>query len=538
MRSTAIMGAGTVASRFSGIGRDIALKAALGFALTADAFALANTLPNIIYILIIGGALNAVFVPTLVRHMKDDSDDGSAYADRLITLTSLALLALAVLAVLFAPLLVSIYATPNYSDAERDLAVTFARYCLPQIFFYGLYTMLSQVLNARGHFAMPMFAPIVNNAVAIATFVMFIAIGGAAAASNGVLTSGQIALLGIGTTLGVAAQAIVLIPVLRRAGYHYRPRFDWRGAGLGRAGNLAAWTIGLVLVNQVAYAVIVRLATQANVDAAAAGDTPAGLATYQTAHLMFILPHSVVTVSLVTALLPRMSAAAHERRLVDVASDIAGGMRVVVAAMVPASVILIVLGPQIGILLYSYGASSREAAAFTGVILLVFAIGLVPFSLYYVLQRGWYAMEDTRTAFILTVVLNLLNLAIALPLFRLTQSNQQIAGLALGYVLAYWITLVIAWVIMSRTLGGLQTRRTLGVMGRSLLAGVAMFVAMFALLYLLLQLLGSGVPRAALLLSITGLSAVGLVVYITAARLLKIGEVSTVTNTITRRLRR
>ena len=171
------MGAGTVASRVGGVVRGIALASALGAGTLADTFSLGNTLPNVVYILIIGGALNAVFIPELVRHMKDDGDDGQGYADRLITLVGTVLLVVSIGAVLLAPWIVQLYA-PQYSAEQHDLATAFARFCLPQIFFYGVYTMLSQVLNARGHFGAPTFAPLLNNVIAIATFMLFIVVAG------------------------------------------------------------------------------------------------------------------------------------------------------------------------------------------------------------------------------------------------------------------------------------------------------------------------------------------------------------------------
>jgi len=231
LRSSVLMGTGTIASRIGGVVRGIALASALGAGTLADTFSLGNTLPNVVYILIVGGALNAVFIPELVRHMKDDGDDGQGYADRLITLVGAALLAVSIGAVLLAPWIVSLYA-PQYSANDHDLATAFARFCLPQIFFYGVYTMLSQVLNARGHFGAPTFAPLLNNLIAIATFLLFIAVAGQARISATTLPPSQIALLGIGTTLGVAAQALVLVPVLVRARYVWRPNFQWRGAGL------------------------------------------------------------------------------------------------------------------------------------------------------------------------------------------------------------------------------------------------------------------------------------------------------------------
>jgi putative peptidoglycan lipid II flippase len=539
LRSSMLMGAGTVLSRFGGVLRGVALAAALGAGTVADAFTLGNTLPNVVYILIIGGALNAVFIPELVRHMKDDPDDGVGYADRLITLVSIALAILVVGAVVFAPFLVRIYATPQYTQAQLDLAIAFARFCLPQIFFYGAYTMLSQVLNARGHFGAPMFAPLVNNLVAIATFVLFIVVAGPEAGADGVLEPDQIALLGIGTTLGVVLQALVLVPVLRRAGYRFHPRAGWRGAGLSVAGGLAAWTIGLVLVNQVAYAVIVRLATGVNAASADVGATPAGLTAYTNAHLMFVLPHSVITVSLVAALLPRMSRAAHDRRYDDLATDIAGGMRSASALIIPASVALVVLGTQAGILLFNYGQTSTASAQATGLLASVFALGLLPFTLYYIVLRGWYALERTRTAFWVTVVLNALNLAIAVPLYRIVAGNQTgpapLVALAVGYVAAYWLTLVVGWIVLSRQIGGLQTGRTLRSLARMAVAGLITFVVMAAGLVGINQV-APGSAKLDAVLRIVVLGVLGAAVYLGLAKLLRITEVTEVLATLRRRV--
>ena len=539
LRSSMLMGAGTVLSRFGGVLRGVALAAALGAGTVADAFTLGNTLPNVVYILIIGGALNAVFIPELVRHMKDDADDGVGYADRLITIVSIALGVLVVVAVVFAPLLVRIYATPQYTQQQLDLAIAFARFCLPQIFFYGAYTMLSQVLNARGRFGAPMFAPLVNNVVAIATFVLFIVVAGPEAGADGVLEPDQIALLGIGTTLGVVVQALVLVPVLRRAGYRFRPRMGWRGTGLRVAGGLAAWTIGLVLVNQVAYAVIVRLATGVNAASADAGATPAGLTAYTNAHLMFVLPHSVITVSLVAALLPRMSRAAHDERFDDLAADIAGGMRSASALIIPGSVALIVLGTQAGILLFNYGQTSTASAQVTGLLASVFALGLLPFTLYYIVLRGWYALERTRTAFWVTVVLNALNLAIAVPLYRLvadgTTGPAPLVALAVGYVAAYWLTLVVGWIVLSRQLGGLQTGRTVRALARMALAGLVTFVVMAAGLVAINQVV-PGSAKVDAVVRIVVLGVLGAAVYLGLARVLRITEVTDVLSTLRRRL--
>ena len=528
-RNSAVMALGTITSRVTGVARDIAMTAALGFYLVSDAYSLGNSLPTIVYILVIGGALNAVFVPQLVRRMKDDADQGKAYADRLLTLVGTSLLVLSVAAVIAAPWIVDLYTPADYPPAEFDLAVAFARLCLPQIFFYGMYTMLMQVLHARGKFGAPMFAPIANNVIAIATFVLFIVIAGTSAAADGALTADQVLLLGIGTTLGVIAQALILVPVMWRSGYVWRPRFDWRGAGLGKAGGLAVWTIGLVLVNQVTYLFVTRLATQANVNASATDAIAAGLTTYQKAHLVFLLPHSVITVSVVTALLPALSRVAHSGRLDQVGSDVARTMRMVTVLIVPISAILLVNGFAISVLLFGYGAATPQQAGLMGLIVSVFMLGLLPFTLFYVLLRGYYAMEDTRTPFLVTVAFSAVLLAVAFPLFAIAGAGgRQVASIALAYGVAYWTGLVIAWWLLARRLGTLESGRTAWMMARSLFAGVISAGAMALVMRTVLtgSVTATSVDRVALIASVVLSAIVGFTVFAVAAWVLRIHEVT------------
>ena len=530
-----VMATGTVVSRITGIARDIALAAALGFYLVSDAYSLGNSLPTIIYILVVGGALNAVFIPQLVRRMEKDDDGGNAYADRLITLTGSVLLALSILAVVAAPWIVNLYTPADYPQSQYDLAVAFARLCLPQIFFYGAYTMLSQVLNARGTFGAPMFAPIANNIVAITTFVLFIIVAGTSAAADGALTTGQVLLLGIGTTTGVVVQATILVPILRRAGYRWRPRFDWKGQGLGKAAKLAGWTVGLVLVNQITYIVITRLAAQANVDAAASGATAAGITTYQKAHLVFMLPHSVITISIVTALLPALSRLAHEGKLKEVGEDVAGAMRLVAALVVPIAAMLFVLGSDVSVLLFGYGAATTNQAAVMGDVVSIFMIGLLPFTLFYVLLRGFYAMEDTRTPFVVTVIFSVIMLALVLWLFTFltdlgvtSAGGPQIAGIALGYALAYWCGFVVLWWWLARRLGSLQSGATAWVLLRLLIAGgIAVLVAGLTRTATLDLLISAGLnTQLTSLVLIMAAVIVGVPAFFLAAWLLRVREVS------------
>lgn len=533
--ASSVMATGTIVSRITGIARDIALAAALGFYLVSDAYSLGNSLPTIVYILVVGGALNAVFIPQLVRRMEADADDGKAYADRLITATATILLVLAILAVIAAPWIVDLYTPADYPQEQKDLAVAFARLCLPQIFFYGIYTMLSQVLNSRGKFGAPMFAPIANNVIAIATFAIFIVVAGTSAAADGALTTGQVLLLGIGTTLGVVLQALILIPVLSRAGYRWRPRFDWRDQGLGKAGRLAGWTIGLVLVNQITYLVITRLAAQANVDAAAAGATAAGITTYQKAHLVFMLPHSVITISIVTALLPAISRLAHEGKLREIGQDIAGAMRIVAALIAPIAALLFVLGADVAVVLFGYGAATVEQATVMGDIVRVFMLGLLPFTLFYVLLRGFYSLEDTRTPFIVTVAFSAVMLALVVWLFSLltgfgvdAAGGPQIAAIAIGYVIAYWFGFALLWIWLARRLGGVESGTTIWVLLRLILASVVTVLVLVALRSLLTTDTGIGdlSPQGSSLVLIVILTGVGALLFFVLAWLLRVREVS------------
>ena len=540
-RNSAVMATGTIASRVTGVLRDVAMTAALGFFLVSDAFSLGNSLPTIVYILVIGGALNAVFIPQLVRRMKEDSDGGQAYADRLLTLVATLLLVLSIAAVIAAPWIVDLYTPSDYPQNEFDLAVAFARLCLPQIFFYGLYAMLSQVLNSRGRFGAPMFAPIANNIVAIATFGLFIVIAGTSAAADGVLSTDQVLILGIGTTLGVMLQALILLPVMWRSGYAWRPRFDWRGAGLGKAGSLAAWTVGLVLVNQVAYVFITRLATQANVNASATDAVAAGLTTYQKAHLIFMLPHSVITVSIVTAMLPALSRIAHSGNLRQVGSDVARTMRTVAVLIAPIAAILMVNGAAIAVLLFGYGAATPAQAGLMGLIVSVFMLGLLPFTLFYVLLRGYYALEDTRTPFWITVGFSILLLALAYPLFAIAPraGGQQVAAIALAYSLSYWAGFLLAWWLLARRLGSMESARTAWVIVRTFLAAAIAVGVMVAVLALFRATQPSietvtWQVRGSLLIGVLLTSAAGLAVFLGAAWAMRIAEVSDVLSLVRR----
>ncbi|MFD6230455.1 murein biosynthesis integral membrane protein MurJ [Streptomyces sp. NPDC060232] len=456
LRSGALMAAGSVVSRATGFIRSAVVVAALGTGLLGDGYAVANTVPNIIYILLIGGALNAVFVPELVRAAKEHADGGAAYTDRLLTACTAALVALTAAAVLAAPLIVSWYT--GYSGAQASTTAALARYCLPQILFYGLFTLLGQVLNSRGRFGAMMWTPVLNNFVIIAVFGLFLYVSHDGADG---LTAAETRLLGLGTTAGIVVQALALIPSLRAARFRWRPRFDWRGSGLGRPLRNAGWTVLLVLTNQIAYWVVTRLSTttgQHAVDAGLAGG--AGYTAYSNAYQLWIVPQGIITVSLVTALMPRMSSAAADGDLAAVRRDVSYALRSSAALVVPAAALMAALAPWVTGAVFGYGRTGAADIEVMAGMLTAFAPGLVAFSAQYVLARGFYALSDTRTPFLLNLVIVTLNAGLSAAAYLLLSPRWAVTGMAAASSVAFLAGAAVTGYALSRRLGPRAGTRT------------------------------------------------------------------------------
>ena len=402
MRSSGIMAAGTLVSRVLGLLRATVLLWAIGATTSSNnAFTTANTLPNTFFILIGGGVLNAVLVPQIVRAGKQ-ADGGQEYVDRLLTLSVVIMLAATgVLTVLAEPLFL-LYWGSEKVPGTVGLGTAFALLCMPQMFFYGLYTLIGQVLNARGNFGPYMWAPAVNNIVAIAGTVLFIALYGAGDKAVTWWDGTSIAVLAGTSTLGVVAQALILLPVLRRTGFRWRPRWGLRGVGLRSAGRVAGWSFAAVAVSQLGFVVISRVVNDAAKTAEKAGITAAGRTVYDNAYLLFMLPHSLVAVSLVTALFTNMAHAASAGRLELVRADLSLGVRTTGAATVLATVGAVALGPDIARVVM-FGNPVRDSWALY-LVAVAMLVGLVPFSAQYLMQRVFYAFEDARTPFLIQVV--------------------------------------------------------------------------------------------------------------------------------------
>ncbi|MEW2176242.1 murein biosynthesis integral membrane protein MurJ [Streptomyces sp. NPDC005406] len=536
LKSSAVMAAGTLVSRLTGFVRSLVITAALGAALLGDSFTIAYTLPTMIYILTVGGGLNSVFVPQLVRSMKDDEDGGEAYANRLLTLVMVALGLIVAVAVFAAPFLIRLMSSTIASDAAaNNVATTFARYCLPTIFFMGVHVVMGQILNARGKFGAMMWTPVLNNIVMIVTFGLFIWVYGTSHESQmGVQTIPPegIRLLGIGTLLGLVVQALAMIPYLREAGFRFRPRFDWRGHGLGKTVKLAKWTVLFVLANQAGVLVVTQLATSAG---KASGQNGAGFLAYSNAQLIWGMPQAIITVSVMAALLPRISRAAHDNDPGAVRDDISQGLRNSAVAIVPVAFAFLALGVPMCTLLYA--SSGPEAARSMGFILMAFGLGLIPYSVQYVVLRGFYAYEDTRTPFYNTVIVALVNAAASAICYVVLPAQWAVVGMAASYGLAYAVGVGIAWRRLRNRLGGdLDGAHVLRTYARLCLAAIPAALVAGGVGFGLLHALGDGASGSLLALLCGGIVLLG--VFIVAAKRMRIEEINGMVGMIRGRLGR
>ncbi|MEY4397327.1 MAG: hypothetical protein RLZZ40_1083 [Actinomycetota bacterium] len=447
-RSSLILASGTVVSRLLGFVNAVVLARTLGIVGSgADAFALANHLPNTIYSIVAGGVLTAVLVPHIVRAIGH-SDGGAGYINKLLTLGILVFAAIATIATLSAPWLVNLYAqdgasgTVGFGPDEMKLAIMFAWWCLPQVFFYAIFSLCSEVLNARGLFGPATWAPIVNNVVGIVGTLILGSVftGDFSTATDWGLN--EVALLGGSATAGVVSQALIIALFLRKAGVRFRFDFNFKGVGLRTASTDALWTLALVAVWQIAVII------QSNVASLTTASGDAGIAVLRFSWLIFMLPHSVVTVSLATAYFTRMSAHVRDENYVAFSNDIRDSIAQIGNLLVIASVGIWVVSPLVT-QVFSTADHGQMAAVVS-----LYVIALLPYGVQYILQRAMYSLGDARTPFIAQVIQTVVFCGIAL--YVSTKPPTEIAaGLALAMTIAVWIQAAIVAGVLHKKLGKL-----------------------------------------------------------------------------------
>ncbi|WP_189331260.1 murein biosynthesis integral membrane protein MurJ [Actinoplanes ianthinogenes] len=498
------MALATLASRVAGFVRVLVLTAALGLGTRLlDAYNVANTLPNAVYELLIGGAMASVVVPLLTRAALTDPDHGVRYTQRLLSLLVYGLGAITVLALLVAPWLVDLYA-PGFSAGQRELAVVFSRYFLPQILFYGVSATAGAILTIRGRFAAPAWAPLLNSLVVIGVGLLF-------------MLTRSFPLLAIGTTAGVFAQTALVVWALARSGFPIRLHLDPRGIAIRRIAGLAGWVLLSVLGAQALLAAATRVASLSG---------PGGVTAYQNALAIFQVPFAVIALSLMTAMLPRLSRSALRRDHQRIVRDLSLAVRVTVAVLAPVAVAMVVLGRPIAAVLFDHGSSSAGTVRLLGTVLAGFGLALVPFSAYSILQRGFYALQDTRTPALISAGVAATGIAGCAVAGFLLPAESIVVGIPVSYAVAYALGLVATLLVLRRRFGWIDGRRLMRTHLRvSLAAAAGAGCAVLAL-----TLSGTAIP----LLTVVAAAGVGALGYLAAARLLHIAEVRLALITVSR----
>jgi putative peptidoglycan lipid II flippase len=527
--NSAVMAVGSLVSRGTGFLRTLVISAALGSAV-GDAYTTAQIFPGMVYEFLIGGVLTSVLVPVLVRRRKSDADRGEAYTQRLLTLAVLALGVATVLAVLAAPLLTALYASGG-DAATRDLITSLAWLMLPMIFFTGISALLGAVLNTRGHFAAPMWTPILNNIVVIGAFGLFIVIFGADADRRAEdVSAGMILLIGGGTLIGMVVQAIGLMPALRKVGFRLRFRGRFRELGLRELARLGAWMFCYVAVSQLGLIVLFNLALDAS------GSDGPGPLIYNNVFLLVMTAHGIVAVSIITALIPRMSGAAADGRFDDFVDDVSRGTRTITAVLAPIAVCYAVLATPIAVTLFRYGAFTAQNARDTGLVLFVGGLALVPFAVSQLFTFAFYALPDTKTPALVNIPVVALRVGVQVGLFAVLTASTVAAGLMAGNAISYVVAAVIFAVLLRRRIGPLGAGRILMTFLKVL--GASAGAALVGLLVLLVLPDGDATDRlTAIIELVVGGVAIG-GTYFGLAMLLRIREISDVVGLVRRRLGR
>jgi len=530
-RSTALMATGTLLSRITGLLRVTVLVGTLGVGESrlADVYNVANTTPNIIYELVLGGILSSIFVPVFVEVRTTRGQRQAWHVARAtMTIAMAGLGLLAAVTMVAAPWIIRLYVHSG-SPAERAQAVEVGGQLLamfmPQIVFYGVGSVMTGLLNAHRRFGVPMFAPILNNLVVIAVGLSFHVLVGQQVPQVGEVTVGQELLLGLGTTAGVAAMTLVQWPFLRRIGFRFHFVWNWRDQAIRKMATLSAFTVGYVITNQLGYLLVPILAY----------GVQGGYTAYTTAFIFFQLPHGVFAVSVMTALLPPLSEQAVAKDWAAFRATLSRGVRLTAAVLLPAALGYLALAGPIVRLLLEHGVVTEASTSLLVPVLRVFVLGLVPFSTFQLVLRAFYALQDTRTTFRVNLVSVGVNVVVDLLLFNLLPQRWKIPGLALGHVTSYTVGSVLLLYLLSRRIGGLDGTRILAAVGRMLAAGLVMFGATLLVGWAVAAVVDPGLVRD--LVTVVAGVAAGVGTYLAVARLLRVEELALLLDVVRRRRR-
>ncbi|WP_162145903.1 murein biosynthesis integral membrane protein MurJ [Glycomyces tenuis] len=539
-RSSLLMGVGSLISRVTGFGRTVVISAAIGAGLLGNSYTTAQYFPQMIYELVLGGVFASIILPLFVRSHKNDPDGGDAFAHRLLTLALLVLGAAALIVTLAAPLIATAMAEP----VQRDLVTRLSYLMLPALMFYGLFAVLSGVLNSRERFGAPMWVPIINNLVVIAVGAVFFLVytRDATPDADGFLfmeadqvSAGMLLLLGGGTTAGVVIQVLFLAPALRKAGFRWRLRFDFKALPMADIRRMAAWTLLFVAANQVAVMAVVKIANAASGNAEDGGPFVPGTTVYNNAYLMMMMAHGIVAVSVITALMPRMTRAADDRRWSELTGHLSGGVRMASFLLVPISAAFIALHEPIGMAIFQWGAYEAEQALATGTALAIVGVILMPFSVSQLQIYAFYAQTDTRTVALFNLPVIAFRIGGYLLAFALLPAQWVVVGLLVSNGVSYLVSLLLSMGLLRKRLGLLGMRKVafglLRTTTAAALAGVAAWLGWLAWPDVTGSKLGQLAAAAVLGTAL-------IAVYIAACLVLRVTEMSSLKTTVRAKLRR
>jgi len=463
-RNSAVMAVGSLVSRATGFLRTAVMAAALGGSLVGNAYTTAQAFPGMIYELLVGGIMSSVLVPMLVRARKQDADRGQAYTQRLLTLALIVLGVATLLAIVCAPLLAFAYAN-KASDATRHVITMLSYLMLPTIFFYGLAGVCGAVLNSRGSFAAPMWTPILNNVVVIFTGIYYMVVFGTQKIEPEEMTPARILVLGGGMLLGIVLQSVSLLPALRKVDFGFRWRTDFRRMGLGHLGRVGGWMLIYVAVNQLALLLMFNLLNRV-------GRDDAGTIIYNNVFLLLMMAHGIVAVSVITALLPRMSAAAHDGRAADVTADLSRGIRMVTILLAPIAVCYSVLALPIAIALFERGAFDRTDSKNTMAVLVVAGLTLVPMSISQLFNFTYYSLQDTKTPALINLPVVSLRLSVQLAWFAAFALSVTAVGMMVGNGVSFVFAALLSGLLLRRRIGRIGLAGISKTVGKALIAAV------------------------------------------------------------------
>jgi len=454
LRSGAIVGLGTALSRATGLLRVAAISYALGATTLAGVYSWSNETPNIVYELLLGGVLTATLVPQFVRHFHDGDDDATS---AVFTVSMLVLLAITVIGVVAAPLIVRVYLLQVEGSVrvnQQELGTAFMRLFMPQMLFYGLTALATAALQARQRFAAAALAPILNNLVVVAIFFALPRfVDGPFTVRRVLDDDGLLLFIGLGTSAGIAAMGLALVPAMRRAGVRLRFLPAWRHAAVRRVMRLSGWTIAYVAANQVALAYVIVLANGVDL---ATGSGHGGAFVYFNAYLLFVLPYGLLGFPIMTAVAPELAAAGRRGDPPALRHRFARTLRLSLTVLIPAAAVAVALARPIATAVMQRGAFTPEDADLVADTLVGFAVGLPFFSTYLFALRAFYSLDDTKRPFLFGCFQNIVNIVLAVALFEFLDVG--IPGLGFAHSGAYAAGAGVTLFALSRRIGSLRGR--------------------------------------------------------------------------------